>query len=76
MVLSELSSGRGEFTVLLPAVQIPATTAAAPIDVGRMRVELGQITEHGEVKRRDALKTLSHRHGIPVNELYRLLQKP
>ena len=76
VVLAQLSSTRGEFTVLLPAVQEPTTTVKTPMDVGLMRVELGRITEHRGVKRRDALKTLSHRHGIPVNELYRLLQKP
>jgi 16S rRNA (cytidine1402-2'-O)-methyltransferase len=75
-LLVELGDPRGEFTVLLPTLQHHAAKDLEPADVGLIRTELGQMMENATVRRRDALKTLSSRHGIPVNELYRLLQKP
>ena len=75
-VLAELGVPRGEFTVMLPAVQEPHKRSLVPVNVGLIRSELGQMIENNAVGRREALKTLSRRHGIPVNELYRLLEKP
>jgi 16S rRNA (cytidine1402-2'-O)-methyltransferase len=65
---------RGEFTVLVqPATAAKNTEHGGP-DISEIQAELCQMTYNSSVSRRDALKELSARHGIPVNELYRRLK--
>jgi 16S rRNA (cytidine1402-2'-O)-methyltransferase len=65
---------RGEFTVLVPPPADTTDEVRREPDIARIRAELGQITNNNRISRRDALKELSARHGIPVNELYRRLR--
>jgi len=82
LVLSPISglSGRfaeakGEFTVVvMPAPERPGIPTTPPA-VSVLRVELGHLTESGELSRRQAIKILSDRHQIAANELYRLLEQ-
>jgi hypothetical protein len=54
-----------------PAAVAPLTRE--PPDVEALRAEFGELTNDRLVKRREALRILSEKHGIPVNDLYRLL---
>jgi len=65
---------RGEFTLLIPPAQPIVAQAPGPADVVALNAELGVLTKSGALSRREALKTLSRRRRIPVNELYRLLR--
>jgi 16S rRNA C1402 (ribose-2'-O) methylase RsmI len=64
---------KGEFTVLVP----PAAPAGGPgrptPSEAQLRLELGVLTNNEALTRRKALKVLADRHGMAVNELYRLL---
>jgi 16S rRNA (cytidine1402-2'-O)-methyltransferase len=66
---------RGEFTVLVPPLSSTGSPVQKEHDFVSILAELGQITDNNMVSRRDALKELSARHGIPVNELYRRLKE-
>jgi 16S rRNA (cytidine1402-2'-O)-methyltransferase len=75
-VLSALGDPRGEFTVLVtPAAKTDATTKPPP-DIEALRVELGRLIDIEHHRRRPALKILAERHGLAVNDLYRLLEDP
>jgi 16S rRNA (cytidine1402-2'-O)-methyltransferase len=63
----------GEFTVLLPPTIGPPGPARAELDPKRLAVEFGELTNNGRLKRREALKVLADRHGLAVNQLYKLL---
>ncbi len=64
---------RGEFTVLLPPAPTGPQAAVPAPDPGAMELELGELTNNGRLKRREALKILAERHGLTVNALYKLL---
>ncbi len=74
-VLRELLAPRGEFTVLLTPPPESSHPQRSTPDVTLLRSELGQITESRSLGRREALKILATRHGLAVNDLYRLLQE-
>jgi 16S rRNA (cytidine1402-2'-O)-methyltransferase len=68
-----LGEPRGEFTLLLtPAPPAAPDPAQAP-SRGTLALELGDLTKIGGLKRRQALRVLADRHGMAVNDLYRLL---
>jgi len=73
-LLTGLKEARGEFTILVPPGHAREPVEAQPLDVGALRIELGLITETQALSGRDALKVLASRHGVGVNELYRLLK--
>jgi 16S rRNA (cytidine1402-2'-O)-methyltransferase len=73
-ILLAVAEPRGEFTVViapLPAVPQPVHS---PPDLATLRGELGQMTADSTRTRRQAIKMLAERHGLPVNELYKLLE--
>jgi len=74
MALAGLKTPRGEFTILIAPAEVGTAAKENPLDVASLRTELGLITETDAVSGRDALKILAHRHGVAVNELYRLLK--
>ena len=74
--LEGLGEPRGEFTILLPASQGLADDHRGAADPAHLARELGELTDNSGLKRRQALKILAERHGIAVNELYRLLGEP
>jgi 16S rRNA (cytidine1402-2'-O)-methyltransferase len=76
VALRDLTSLKGEFTVLLtPAPEEPGVLRATPSRTTLVE-ELGRMTNNKAVGRREGLKTLAKRYGIGVNELYRMLQEP
>jgi 16S rRNA (cytidine1402-2'-O)-methyltransferase len=65
---------KGEFTVLIPPAR-QEENSRRPVPVpAELLIELGELTEKAALSRRKALKVLADRHGMSVNELYRLLQ--
>jgi 16S rRNA (cytidine1402-2'-O)-methyltransferase len=71
--LEYFSEPRGEFTVLVPP-GIVTDLADRPVPpTEALRLEFGELTNNKGVTRRQALKVLAERHGMAVNELYRLL---
>jgi 16S rRNA (cytidine1402-2'-O)-methyltransferase len=74
--IGALVEPRGEFTVVLPPAQVSEVSVKSPPDHDDLARELGQMTDNGVHTRRQALKILAERHGLPVNELYKLLREP
>jgi 16S rRNA (cytidine1402-2'-O)-methyltransferase len=73
LLLKQFSDPIGEFTVLLPPS--PAAEPVRPVpSAASLEAELGELTNISHRSRRDALKILADRHGLKVNEVYRLLQ--
>jgi hypothetical protein len=64
---------RGEFTLLVPPAAALNEADAFRPSAEQLCVEFGELTNNGASTRRQALKVLAERHGIAVNELYRLL---
>ena len=71
-LLSYFADPVGEFTLLIPPRTSPAEATPAPEAHSLVR-ELGELTENGRLKRREALKVLAERHKLAVNALYKLL---
>ena len=72
-VLEGIGEPRGEFTVLLPPAPPSTVEPKADLDGVSLAIELGELTNNGALKRREALKILAERHGVGVNALYKLL---
>jgi 16S rRNA (cytidine1402-2'-O)-methyltransferase len=72
-LLEYFSEPRGEFTLLVPAL-VKAEGAAGPLPSrSELQHEFGELTNNHGSSRRQALKILADRHGMAVNELYRML---
>ena len=71
--LLHFSEPKGEFTVLVPPAATPDKTAGPAPAPSDLRLELGELTYKSPLSKRKALKILADRHGMAVNELYRLL---
>ena len=71
--LQYFTSPKGEFTILVPPAVPEEGSEKQPPSPAELRVELGQLTNVDGTTRRRALKVLADRHGVSVNELYRLL---
>jgi 16S rRNA (cytidine1402-2'-O)-methyltransferase len=64
---------KGEFTVLVPP---PGPTEAGESimpSAAQIRAEIGELTNSEALTKRKALKILADRHGVGVNQLYRVL---
>ena len=72
-ILVRFAEPRGEFTFLIPPGAHPSDPKCLP-PVDELRVEFGQITDNSKLSGRQALKVLAGRYGVPVNQLYELLQ--
>jgi 16S rRNA (cytidine1402-2'-O)-methyltransferase len=71
--LDYFTEPRGEFTVIVPPGISPLLVAKKPPSLGELRTEFGELTNNMGSTRREALKAIAKRHGLAVNELYRLL---
>jgi hypothetical protein len=67
------SEPKGEFTVLVPPRDPADADDRAVPATDELRREFGELTDKTGVTRRQALKVLAERHGMAVNELYRIL---
>jgi len=64
---------KGEFTFLVPPGVKHDRVAVTPPTEAQLGIELGVLTNKRDLTRRQALKVLAERHGMAVNELYRVL---
>jgi 16S rRNA (cytidine1402-2'-O)-methyltransferase len=71
--LRALEHPRGEFTVIVPA-ETPAVTSAEAPGEDEIRREVGQLTENRAVSLREAARRVGRRHGLPANEVYRVIR--
>jgi 16S rRNA (cytidine1402-2'-O)-methyltransferase len=71
-IVAHFTDPRGEFTIVVPPADDEKPSAIVP-DLAQLRAELGNLTNTNATKRRQALKILADRHGMAVNDLYRLL---
>jgi len=72
-LLEHFAAPKGEFTILIPPWSPPKATEMVPPDAAAIAREFGELTNRGQLKRREALKVLAERHGLAVNALYKLL---
>jgi len=71
--LEHFAQPKGEFTILVPpAATTPESERPLP-SATELRAELGHLTNTDGSSRRQALKVLADRHGMAVNQLYKLL---
>ena len=71
--LSYFTEPKGEFTLMVPPLTPVIDVRPAPEFVG-LQHEFGELTKNNSLSRRQALKLLAERHGLVVNELYKLFQ--
>jgi 16S rRNA (cytidine1402-2'-O)-methyltransferase len=74
-VLDRLTSLKGEFTIAV-APPDPDRTPKAPLPTeDQLRSEIGQMADNGAVSKRDAVKRVATKYGLPVNQVYKLLER-
>jgi 16S rRNA (cytidine1402-2'-O)-methyltransferase len=71
--LEYFTEPKGEFTVLVPPVPPVRREDRVPPPLNQLVLEFGYLTNNSNLSRRQALKVLAERHGMAVNDLYRLL---
>jgi 16S rRNA (cytidine1402-2'-O)-methyltransferase len=72
--LKELTTPRGEYTVVI-APPVSPNSAAAPLPgAPALAAEFGTMTENSRGSRRDAVRRLAEKYGISTREMYTLLE--
>ena len=72
--LSEFREGRGEFTIILhPPVWTPSPKPEA-LDPSIVRTEFGRLTDIEGLTRREALRSLAKKYGVPARQVYQMLE--
>jgi 16S rRNA (cytidine1402-2'-O)-methyltransferase len=72
--LSYFAEPKGEFTVLVPPTIAERDDTPLP-DAEKLAAEFGRMTASAAGSRRQTMKILAERHGMTVNDLYRILQQ-
>lgn len=73
--LELLSEERGEFTVVISGIQ-PNTVKPKTAPCGsELALEFGQLTNIGGTSRREALRTLALKYGLPAREVFAMLEQ-
>jgi 16S rRNA (cytidine1402-2'-O)-methyltransferase len=73
LLISYFQEPRGEFTILLSPTS-GSTVRPRPSSPRELAAEFGELTNKSARTRREALRILAERHGLGVNEIYRILQ--
>jgi 16S rRNA (cytidine1402-2'-O)-methyltransferase len=73
--LAALKEERGEFTLVLRGAIRPPSSVRDPPSPEIIASEFGELTNKLALNRRQALKTLSSKHGIPAREVFALLEQ-
>ena len=71
--LASLGDSKGEFTIVVPSVSGAEKGGSRPDD-SELAAEFGRLTENALVDRREALKTLAKKYGLPTRELYGIIE--
>ena len=72
--LAMLTSLKGEFTIVVSPAE-PSAGVPEPVSPDVLRAEIGRETENGVVSTRAAVKRVAERHGLAVNDVYRMLNQ-
>ncbi len=73
--LAHLGEPRGEYTmVVAPAKETRVEERDLPTPT-QLASEFGELTNKGSCSRREALKILASKHGIPSRTIYRMLEE-
>jgi 16S rRNA (cytidine1402-2'-O)-methyltransferase len=73
-LLEYFAEPRGEFTLLIPPGGRTEGTVKPPNE-RQLATELGELTNNGRLRRREALKIIGRKYGLTPNELYKLVGK-
>ena len=73
-VFAMLTSLKGEFTIVVSPAE-PSAGVPEPVSPDVLRAEIGRETENGVVSTRAAVKRVAERHGLAVNDVYRMLNQ-
>jgi 16S rRNA (cytidine1402-2'-O)-methyltransferase len=69
-----LASDKGEFTVVVDLGETTKVAAAEGPDTERVAHEFGELTKSAAMSRRQAIASLSRKHGISAREIYAMLE--
>jgi 16S rRNA (cytidine1402-2'-O)-methyltransferase len=73
--LELLGEPRGEYTlVVAPAERTQAESKSLPPNQ-EILAEFGDLTNKSECSRREALRTLAAKHGVPAKTIYRMIEE-
>jgi 16S rRNA (cytidine1402-2'-O)-methyltransferase len=72
--LDVVTEERGEFTLVISGAK-PNTPSPLQVDTATIASEFWYLTERQQKSRREALKTLAGRYGLPAREVFALLEK-
>lgn len=65
---------RGEYTLIIPAANLPPTTEAELPTPRQMWIEFGELTKNNASSRRDAIRMLAQRYGISNRTVFSTLE--
>jgi 16S rRNA (cytidine1402-2'-O)-methyltransferase len=74
LALDALGEPRGEYTVVVSAVDDRMESIDELPDAGPLLAEFGHITESGALSRRDAIAQLARKYGRPPREVYAAIE--
>jgi 16S rRNA (cytidine1402-2'-O)-methyltransferase len=72
--LDRISDDRGEFTVVAEIGQLPASMPAESLTPTALAQEFGEMTTTKGTTRRKAVNALARKHGLPPNDVYKMLE--
>jgi 16S rRNA (cytidine1402-2'-O)-methyltransferase len=73
--LVRLSEERGEFTVIISGIQPNFTSTVSPPDRTWLAQEFGRMTDVGGLSRREALRALALKYGMPARQVFAMLEQ-
>jgi len=73
--LELLAEERGEFTVIISGIQPNTKKSAAAPCSSELAYEFGQLTNIGGASRREALRTLALKYGLPARKVFAMLEE-
>lgn len=72
--LTELSTERGEYTLVVKGPSAPSPAVQGPLNPAEVAREFGDLTNNGRLTRREAIKTLAVRYGVSAKAVFDLLE--
>jgi 16S rRNA (cytidine1402-2'-O)-methyltransferase len=72
-LLQALTDPKGEFTLVVSGWNAPASPLEMPA-ADRLALEFGEMTNSTGMGRRDAVKVLAEKYGVPARTMYQLLE--
>ena len=73
--LATLSEPRGEYTLVLRGLEAEIAEPRTVPDASSLAIEFGELTNNGAIGRRQAIRELSKRHGLPSRMVFDLLER-